>query len=59
MIILRRITPSILDFFEIISELLYHNNAPMELKNYQRHEVMVVTEEKALSKFRRNDVICK
>jgi hypothetical protein len=42
MIRLRRITSSILDFVEIISQLFYHNNAPMELKKCQRHEVMVV-----------------
>jgi hypothetical protein len=54
---LRRITPSILDFAEMISRLLYHNNAPTELKKCQRHEVMVATQNQALSKFRRNGVI--
>jgi hypothetical protein len=30
---LRRITPSILDFVEDISQLRYHNKAPDELKS--------------------------
>ncbi len=38
-----------MDVVEIISQLLYHNNATMELKKCQWEEVMVETEDQALS----------